>query len=93
MVILITISGCFTGNNSSDESFVAEVEPIPFLDINEIKDSITINLEDITEWFEFVRLETKKFSLLGGNFHSIIIDENNILVTGFEHAENLLQFS
>lgn len=94
LLIIPIISGCFSTKNSSDEFLIDEDEKIPIININEITDSISVNLEDITEWFRFVRLETNNSCFVGGSPNkTIIINEDYILVSGAEYSKKLLQFN
>lgn len=92
-ILVIIFISCNTVNqeNVSENNIK---EQIPILNINEVIDSISVNLEDITEWFKFVRLETNSSSLVSGNGNNnIIIDDKYILVSGYESSKNLVQFN
>lgn len=92
-VLFIILFSC--NNGKQKNVFLNNKEgEIPILNINEITDSISLNLEDITEWFKFVRLETNSSSLVSGNGNNnIIIDDKYILVSGYESSKNLVQFN
>ena len=92
-ILVIIFISCNTVNqeNVSENNIK---EQIPILNINEVIDSISVNLEDITEWFKFVRLETNDSVQVGDSrYNTYVINENFILVTGAESSKKLLQFN
>jgi hypothetical protein len=82
-ILLIIISVCALSCHSKSEKQRPLIKETPLVNSfeieNDIKDSIEIDLTEITENLQIVRLETLESVVMGG-IYSMVIDENYLVI-------------